>query len=94
MVGIFLLLVCLDTYAHTPDNRSMIQLNEPIIEYVRRRLNEHKGEWPVIHRESGVEYDRIAKIAQGRAKNPTLAKIQPLVDWFAAWDEKRKTVAS
>ena len=72
----------------------MIQLNEPIMEYIRRRLNEHKGEWPVIHRESGVEYDRIAKMAQGRATNPTLENVQPLLDWFAAWDAKRKAVSS
>jgi hypothetical protein len=63
-------------------------MNEPILDYVRRRLNEHKGEWPTIHKESGVEYDRIAKIAQGRATNPTMENIQPLIDWFSNRDEK------
>jgi hypothetical protein len=78
---------CLDTYAHTPDNRSMLQLNEPIIEFLRRRLNEHKGMWPMISKETGVEYDTLAKIAQGVRTNPGLSNIQPLLDWFEARDE-------
>ncbi len=59
---------------------------ETIFEYVSRRLNEHKGMWPQIAKESGVNYDKIAKIAQRRSTNPTLANVQPLVDWFAGRD--------
>jgi hypothetical protein len=62
-------------------------MTEPIIEFLSRRLNEHKGMWPKISEETGVEYDTIAKIAQKRRTNPVLSNVQPLVDWFEARDE-------
>lgn len=77
----------LDTYAHTHENRPMIQLDEPILEFLRRRLNEHKGMWPMIAAETGVNYDMVAKIAQGIRDNPVLSNVQPLLDWFEARDE-------
>lgn len=76
--------VCLDTYARRPENRRM---PEPIIDFLVRRLNEHKGVWPKISEETGVEYDTIAKIAQRRRPNPRLSNVQPLLTWFQAKDE-------
>lgn len=76
----------------------MLQLNEPIIDFLRRRLNEHKGMWRLIHEETGVAYDMICKIAQGVRDNPVLSNIQPLLDWFEARDEMlqklRKTASA
>lgn len=67
----------------------MIPSNEPILSYVRRRLEEFRGQWPRIHRESNVPYDSIAKLARGERPNPELTTtIQPLVDWFATEDAK------
>jgi hypothetical protein len=65
----------------------MIQLPEPILPYLQRRLNEHKGMWPKIAEETGLNYDMVAKIAQGLRPNPVLSNIQPLLDWFVARDE-------
>ena len=61
-------------------------MDEPILEYVRRRLQEHKGEWAMISRDTEVDYSIVARIAQGINQNPTIANLQPLVDWFAAKD--------
>lgn len=77
----------------------MLQLSEPILEFLVRRLNEHKGMWPKIEEETGVKHDRIAKLAQRRRTNPGLqTTVQPLLNWFEARDEMlaklRKTVAS
>lgn len=62
-------------------------MTEPMLDYVVRRLNEHKGEWPRIEKDTGVDYDTIAKIAQGARTNPTIENLQPLYDWCVARDE-------
>jgi hypothetical protein len=59
---------------------------EPILEYVRRRLNDCRGEWPRIAERTKLPYDTIAKIAQGKRPNPTLDSIQPIVDYFRELD--------
>lgn len=64
---------------NTPDN-------EPILEYLKRRLNDAKGEWPKIAEASGVPYDTIAAIAQGERENPTLRSVQPLLNYFHELD--------
>ena len=66
-------------------------LSEPILAYVRRRLEEFRGQWPIIHEDTGVEYDTIAKIARGERPNPELKNIQPLIDWFLARDAARNS---
>ena len=60
---------------------------ESILDYLTRRLIEEKGNWPQISKDSGVEYNTIAKIAQGVRTNPTIANVQPLLNWFEARDE-------
>lgn len=62
-------------------------MDEPILNYVTRRLHEYKGNWPQISKDTGVGYDTITKIAQGVRDNPTIDSLQPLIDWFAARDE-------
>jgi hypothetical protein len=63
-------------------------MQEPILDYVRRRLEEFRGQWPTISQESGVAYDTIAKLARGERPNPELKTLQPLIDWFNAQDAK------
>ena len=65
-------------------------MKEPIIVYLRRRLNEFKGMWPTIQRDIDGEYNTMAKIAQGVRTNPTLDTVQPLLDWFEARDKVPK----
>lgn len=66
---------------------SPVTTSEPIIDYLRRRLEEFRGQWPQIAKDTGVEYSIIARIARGENENPELKNIQPLLDWFVARDE-------
>lgn len=65
-------------------------MDEPILEYVKRRLDEFRGEWPTIARESGVNYWTVLNIASGKSPNPEVQNLQPLIDWFAAKDAMLK----
>lgn len=51
---------------------------EPIDEYVRRRLEETRGRWKQISRDSGVPYFTIAKIVQRVSKNPRIDTLRAL----------------
>lgn len=55
---------------------------EPILTFVRRRLDESRGEWVEISRISGVPYHTLTKIAQGTTPNPRIETVQRLVDYF------------
>lgn len=59
---------------------------EPILAYVRRRLNDARGEWPRIAERTKLPYDTIAKTAQGKRPNPTLDTVQPIIDYFRELD--------
>lgn len=70
------------------DAPSLCIVNEPILDYVRRRLDEeYRGQWSLISKDSGVPYDTIAKIVQGRRENPGVKTLQPILDWMNARDE-------
>lgn len=55
---------------------------EPILTFVRRKLDESRGEWVEISRVSGVPYHTLTKIAQGATPNPRIETVQRLVDFF------------
>lgn len=74
-----------------------VEQQESTTEYLRRRLNEVKGRWPLISRESGVPYGTIEKIAQGHTTNPQVKTTDALRGWFGALDamhESLKKVAA
>ncbi len=56
--------------------------NERILALVRRRLEESRGKWPVISKETGVPYFTIANIVSGKSADPRIGSIQPLLDYF------------
>lgn len=56
--------------------------SENILDFVRRRLDECKGKWAYVSRDSGVPYFTIAKIAQGAVTNPRVNTVQALADYF------------
>lgn len=68
----------------------LVAADESILAYVKRRLEEFKGQWPTIAAETGVPYGTINNIASGKSENPELASVQPLIDWFHARDEMRE----
>jgi predicted transcriptional regulator len=55
---------------------------EPILSFVRRRLDEVRGHWVEVSRESGVPYHTLTKIAQGQVPDPRISTVQRLVDYF------------
>lgn len=46
-------------------------------------LQETKGQWRFVAARSGVPYDTLWKIADGRIANPTVDTLQKLIDYFA-----------
>lgn len=61
-------------------------MDEPIIDFLQRRLAEARGDWPQIASDSGVPYGTVVNIAQGKVTNPTLVNVQRLIDYFRAKD--------
>jgi transcriptional regulator with XRE-family HTH domain len=55
---------------------------EPIIKFVCRHLELARGRWTEVARRSGVPYDTLTKIAQGKVTNPRIETVQRLVDYF------------
>jgi len=45
-------------------------------------LHKKSGQWGKVSRESGVPYDTLTKIAQGKIKNPGIENLQLLMDYF------------
>lgn len=60
---------------------------ESVIEYLQRKLKEAgASSWASIVEQTGVAKSLPRKIAYGDRKNPGLAKVQPLVDYFKSQD--------
>jgi hypothetical protein len=57
---------------------------EPMLATVLRRLDQTKGAWPDIARESGVPYQTLTKIACRIVADPRVSTVQTLFDYFAA----------
>lgn len=59
---------------------------ENTVAMLRRRLNEQKGTWPTISKESSVPYGTLEKIAQGDTLNPQFDTVDKLLGYFRALD--------
>lgn len=55
---------------------------EPILSFVRRKLEESRGQWVEVSRISGVPYHTLTKLAQGQVEDPRISTVQRLVDHF------------
>lgn len=62
--------------------------------YLRRRLEEEKGNWPTIAAESGVPYGTLEKVGQGDTENPSLPTARALRAWFRAKDAMRESLGA
>ena len=56
--------------------------NEPLLEYVLRKLAENKGRHVEISKATGIPYGTLAKIAQRTTANPGVNHVQALADYF------------
>jgi len=54
-----------------------------IHQFVVKRLNACKGEWPIVVAESGVPLSTIARIASGQTENPGVQQIEALATYFS-----------
>lgn len=52
-----------------------------MLEEVIAYLETMRGHWPRISRETGLTYDWLARVAQGRIPDPGVRKIQVLHDY-------------
>lgn len=57
-------------------------MKEKTIDKVRRLLNENKGSWPAVSKNSGVPYFTLTKIASGASPNPRVGTCDALLDYF------------
>jgi hypothetical protein len=66
---------------------------EPIIDFLRRRLRDAgPRRWERIAEEAGV-YRRVpARLVYAERNNPTLATVQPLLDYFDEVDRGLRTL--
>lgn len=63
-------------------------VEEPILIFVKRRLEESRGYWPQISTATGVPYFTITNIVQGKTEDPRVSTLQKLVDYFRARDSE------
>lgn len=59
-------------------------MNEPMLEYVLRRLDETRGRWPAIADRTGVPYRTLQKIGSRLSGDPGVSHVQRLHDFFRA----------
>jgi hypothetical protein len=60
-------------------------MKETIHDYLLRRLGDFRGQHKLIAAETGVPYSTLIRIQSGQC-SPRLAAVQPILDWFAAYD--------
>lgn len=48
------------------------------LNYVRNQLQERKGSWPTISKETSVPYSSLAKVARGETEDPGVKMIEKL----------------
>ena len=58
-------------------------MNTNLLTQTLALLAERKGQWPAVCRATGLDYDWLTKLAQGRIADPGVRKIQRLHDHLA-----------
>ena len=56
---------------------------DTMLSKVLDKLKSEKGKWNTIAKESGIPYETVKKIADGRTKNPGFNHVQTLHDYFS-----------
>lgn len=64
----------------------MVQPQERIFVFVKRRLDESKGRWPDVAKGAGIPISTVRKIARGQIADPAVSKVQELADYFVRLD--------
>ena len=69
-------------------------MNETMLEYTVRRLQETKGNWPRISRAADVEYFWISRLVNGIHKNPSYHTVEKLAAYLKKIETKKANGAS
>lgn len=56
--------------------------DENLLEYVKNKLDESRGDWPAISKATGVPYFTITNLVQGKVEDPRISTVQRLTDYF------------
>jgi len=56
--------------------------NSPLLERVKARLAELKGNWPEVARGAELDYFTVVRIGSGKSKSPRYDTIQKLADYL------------
>jgi hypothetical protein len=60
-----------------------LPMREPsLLDYVISKLEEARGNWPLIVRKTGVPMSTIDRIARGETANPGIRHIESLANYF------------
>lgn len=51
-------------------------------DFVMRQLQERKGSWPQIEKDTGMPYSWLSKLARGLIDDPGVKKIEKLARYF------------
>ena len=54
----------------------------PLLDAVLAGLQDRKGEWPSIAKETGLDYSWLTKLAQGQINDPGIKKIERLAGYL------------
>jgi len=52
------------------------------LDFVLRQLQERKGGWPQIEKDTGMPYSWLSKLARGLIDDPGVKKIEKLARYF------------
>ena len=52
------------------------------LDFVLRQLQERKGRWPQIEKDTGMPYSWLSKLARGLIDDPGVKKIEKLARYF------------
>jgi hypothetical protein len=61
-------------------------MSSDLLSKTLQALSDRKGQWPAICRATGLDYDWLTKLAQGRITDPGVRKIQRLHDHLCIAD--------
>ena len=61
--------------------------NQSLLSYVITNLKNTTGSWPTIAEKTGVPYHTITKIAYKKTKDPGVAKVEKLANYFKSLPE-------
>ncbi len=58
------------------------------LDFVLRQLQERKGNWPQIEKDTGMPYSWLSKLARGLIDDPGVKKIEKLARYFRLLDKQ------